>query len=238
VSRIRLEVFPDGEWADRVAAQWLAFMQAKPTARLCLPTGDTPRPVYEKAASRIDFGHSEVFLLDEFCLPAGDAARCDEVLQKDLLSRLSIAPGVVHKFDPQALDMHAECARFDHLVDGNLDLTILGLGGNGHLGLNEPGSKADYPTRVVKLARMTKSTAIERYGSSLEPECGLTLGMGPILASREIWLLVTGTHKAGILARAMNGPIGSNVPASFLRNHPNVVVFADESAARDLVVGG
>lgn len=234
MSGIDLEVIPDEVWADHVAARWLTFMEAKPTARLCLPTGDTPRPVYERAAATIGLRQSEVFLLDEFCLPVGDPARCDEVFRSDLLARLSIAPGVVHRFDPQALDLAAECERIDRLVNGNLDLTLLGLGGNGHLGLNEPGSKATDPTRVVHLAPMTRTAATDRYRSAVEPECGLTLGMRAILASKEIWLLVTGEHKTEILARTLNGAIGPDVPASFLRTHPNVTVLADESAARGL----
>ena len=238
MSRIHLEVFPDDAWADHVAARWLAWAEAEPTARLCLPTGDTPRPVYAKVAPAIDLGHSAIVLLDEFCLPSGDPARCDEVFRRDLLSRLSISPGAVHMFDPQARDLNAECERIDRVVNGKLDLTVLGLGGNGHLGLNEPGSTHDDPTRVVELAGITRIAATDRYGSASEPECGLTLGMGPILASREIWLLVTGAHKAGILARAMNGPIGPHIPASFLQSHPNVTVFADESAAQEPVGGG
>ena len=122
--------------------------------------------------------------------------------------------------------------------DGGLDLTVLGLGGNGHLGLNEPGSAADGLTRVVSLARPTKDAATEKYGSLVQPEYGMTIGMRQILASREIWLLVTGSHKAKILRRVLSDPIGSEVPASFLRSHPNVTVFADESAAQDLVAGG
>jgi 6-phosphogluconolactonase/glucosamine-6-phosphate isomerase/deaminase len=231
---IRLEVFDDDRWADQVADRWQKFMERHPTARLCLPTGDTPRPLYEIAAPVIDFGSSEVFLLDDFCLPSGDPARCDEVFQNDFLSRLNSRPVAVHSFDAQASDLGTECDRIERLIDdGGLDLTVLGLGGNGHLGLNEPGSAADGPTRVVALARKTKDAAMEKYGSRVEPENGMTVGMRQILASREIWLLVTGEHKAGILEQALKGPIGAEVPASYLRGHPNVTVFADESAARD-----
>lgn len=187
--------------------------------------------MYEIAAPVIELESSEVFLLDEFCLPLGDPARCDEVLRRDFLSRLNSQPVAVHSFDAQASDLEAECDRIGRLIDnGGIDVTVLGLGGNGHLGLNEPGSAADSLTRVVSLARSTKSAAMEKYGSTVEPEYGMTIGLSHILASREIWLLVTGSHKAGILERALNGPIGAEVPASFLRSHPNVAVFADESA--------
>lgn len=232
----RLEVFEDDRWADQVAGRWQKSMERHPAARLCLPTGDTPRPLYEIAAPVIEFGSSEVFLLDEFCLPPGDPARCDEVFQNDFLSRLNSPPVAVHSFNAQVSDLEAECDRIGRLIDnGGLDLTVLGLGGNGHLGLNEPGSAADSLTRVVSLARPTKNAAKEKYGSRVEPEYGMTIGMRQILASREIWLLVTGEHKAGILEQALKGPIGAEVPASYLRSHPNVTVCADESAARDLV---
>ena len=211
-------------------------MGQHPLARLCLPTGDTPGPLYEIAAPTIDFGASEVFLLDEFCLPAGDPARCDEVFRRAFLSRLHSQPVAVHSFDAQASDLEAECGRIERLIDdGGLDLTVLGLGGNGHLGLNEPGSAADGLTRVVSLARPTKDAATEKYGSLVEPEHGITIGMRQILASREIWLLVTGSHKAEILRRVLSDPIGPDLPASYLRDHPNAVVLADTSAADRLV---
>ena len=235
---IRLEVFEDDRWAAEVAGRWQTFMERHPVARLCLPTGGTPRPLYEIAAPVIDFGSAEVFLLDEFCLPSGDPARCGKVFQSDFLSRLHSQPVALHSFDAQASDLAAECDRIERLIDdGGLDLTVLGLGGNGHLGLNEPGSAADGLTRVVSLAPPTKDAVTEKYGSLVEPEYGMTVGMRQILASREIWLLVTGSHKAEILKRVLSEPIGPDLPASFLRDHPNTVVLADTSAARDVVAG-
>jgi glucosamine-6-phosphate deaminase len=111
-----------------------------------------------------------------------------------------------------------------------LDLTLLGLGGNGHLGLNEPGSLPGSATRVIDVAPST-AAGTHRYGTIEPPERGMTLGLRPILDSREIWLLVTGSHKAAILDRVLNGPVGPDVPATFLRDHPNTTVFADRSAA-------
>jgi glucosamine-6-phosphate deaminase len=228
---LRLEVIPDEDWAGLVVQKWTAFMNERPAARLCLPTGQTPRPLYARAARSIDFGQATVFLLDEFGLPPGDPARCDAMLQRDLLAGMARPPAVLHTLNAQATDPEEECRRFENLVDdGGLDLTLLGLGANGHVGLNEPGTSADAPTRVVRLAPATK-VAAGRYGSEREPEWGITLGLRPILDSREIWLLVTGSNKAEILERMLHGPIGPELPASFLRTHPNTVVLADESAA-------
>ena len=177
---------------------------------------------------------TEVFILDEFVLPARHPARCDEMLARALLDHVDVPPLALHKLDVAAVSLEDECQRYESLVaDGGLDLTLLGLGGNGHLGLNEPGTAADSETRVVELHHDTIAHAAG-YGDGAAPEHGVTLGLGTILASREIWLLVTGAHKAGILQRAVTGPIGSDVPASYLQTHPNVTVMADEAAASRL----
>jgi glucosamine-6-phosphate deaminase len=200
--------------------------------RLCLPTGRTPRPAYAAfAAGGGDLGDTDVFLLDEFVLPDRHPARCDEMLQRDLLDLLPGPPRALHALDPGAADLDAECARYAALVaDGGLDLTLLGLGGNGHLGLNEPGSGATSPTRAVDLTPETTETAAG-YGAGAAPSRGVTLGMADLLASHEVWLLVTGEHKADILRRSVTGPVGPEVPASYLRGHPNTLVLADAAAA-------
>jgi glucosamine-6-phosphate deaminase len=228
---IRLEIFDDDQWAARVAQRWALAMQRNPAARLCLPTGETPRPMYAVAASVMDLDAATVFILDEFDLPPGNPARCDMMIQRDLLDLLTHQPKAVHGLDPGVPDPDAECRRYESLVaDGGLDLTLLGLGGNGHLGLNEPGSPADAPTRVTRLAPSTIDAA-SRYGAGAEPKWGMTLGMQAILESEEVWLLVVGSHKAGILDRALNGPIGPDLPATYLQEHPNATVFADRAAA-------
>jgi glucosamine-6-phosphate deaminase len=156
------------------------------------------------------------------------------MLKRDLLGSLTKPPGAFHQLDVNAADPETECARFDALVgDGGLRLTLVGLGGNGHLGLNEPGSAADSPTRPVRLTPAT-TRAAARYDADARPVGGLTLGMQRILGSDEIWALVTGSHKAAVLGEMMNGPITPNLPASFLRNHHNTIVFADSSAAAGL----
>lgn len=231
---MKLEVFEDDEWVDEVSRRWISFVAASPTSRLCLPTGETPRPFYAKSAPIIDLSAATVFLLDEFSLPVGSPARCDAMLRRDLLGSLSQPPLALEALDVDAADTDAECMRFDRLVnDGGLDLTLLGLGGNGHLGLNEPGTAADSPTRVVTLHEGT-TLAVSGYDEAARPTHGMTLGLQSILDSREIWLLVTGSHKAETLERLMSGPIGPELPASFLRDHQHATVFADKSAASRL----
>ena len=178
-----------------------------------------------------DLSSSTIFVLDEFGLPPGTAARCDEMIQRDLLDFLPAPPGAVHALDVDAPDLEAECLRYEAAVnDGGLALAMLGLGGNGHLGLNEPGSGSDTVTRVVQLTPETGGHATS-YGSDDPATWGMTLGIASLLAADELWLLVTGAHKAEILVRSMNDEIGPDVPATFLRTHPNVTVFADEAAA-------
>ena len=230
-TKVRIEVWPEDEWGTAVGARLADRLAAQPGLRICLPTGNTPVPAYQAFADkggRLDT--AEVFLLDEFGLPPGHPARCDEMLQRSLLGLVDTAPASLHSIDVAADDVAAACRRYDaEVADGGLDLTLLGLGTNGHLGLNEPGSEPDNPSRVVDLHETTVANAAV-YGAGAPPQWGVTLGMAPLLASREIWLLVTGSAKAEILHRALAGPIGPQVPASYLQAHPNTAVLADQAA--------
>lgn len=228
---LNLEIVPDDQWADTITQAWALRLAAQPRLRICLPTGSTPRPVYEKIAGVANFSESEVFILDEFGLPDGDPARCDSMLQRDLLAHLETPPALVDRLDPAATDLGTECERFAAAVGtGGLGLTMLGVGTNGHIGLNEPGSMPESVTRKVMLSP-TSRAGLARYGAESDTDWGLTLGMRELLASEEIWLLVRGSHKSGILVAAMEDPIGPDLPVTYLREAHNVVVWADEAAA-------
>lgn len=199
---------------------------------MVLPTGGTPRPVYHELAARsLDLSDGEVFILDEFVgLPPSHPARCDTMIEHDLVALLD-RPPPVHALDPDAADLDAEARRYEAAVGADtVDLTLLGLGLNGHVALNEPGSTPEDGARVVNLHPATMAS----MDTDPLPERGITLGLANILASEEVWLLVTGEAKAPILAATVQGPIGPEVPASYLREHPNSVVFADEAAAARL----
>jgi len=221
-----LEVLPVEYWPQRVATRLAGATMGRVGMRLCLATGNTTRPVYQQTAIESE---PEVFLLDEFGgLPRDDPARCAAMLRRDLPGHPFHAPHV------DAVDPVAAAGEYGRLIaDGGLDLAVVGLGRNGHLGMNEPGSARDSTTRVVDLAESTSDGA-SAYGASIRPEWGITVGIGELMAADELWLVVTGTHKRQILARVMSGPIGPDLPASFLREHRHAVVLADRAAVDGL----
>ncbi len=230
----QLEVLPHRDWADSISDLWAERLSDNRGLTMCLATGSTPKPVYRAISGHADLSGTKVFLLDEFGLEPGDPARCDVMLDDMLLSRLEVPPAL-EKLDPQAPNLDAECDRYSQAIarDG-LSLVILGLGTNGHLGLNEPGSDYDSTTRVVALADETMA-GLSSYGTTSTTSWGMTVGLAEILSSDEAWLLVSGEHKAQILRQTLIGPVDPNVPASFLRMHSNVIVWVDEAASSQLV---
>ncbi len=233
-----LDVLASSSWGEGVAQRLAQRLADEPELRLCLPTGSTPRPIYAAlpdalAAADSDLSRATVVLLDEYLgLPAGHRARCDQQLRSQLLDHLRTPPARVVTFDVDAGDPAAALGLAEEVrAVGGLDLALLGLGLNGHVGMNEPGTPADAATRIVSLAPSTRDSA-RRYGAEQAPSEGVTLGLAELLAAREIWLLVTGGHKAGILDAVLNGPMTPDVPASLLRRHPRLRVLADAGAAQ------
>jgi glucosamine-6-phosphate deaminase len=227
-----LEVHPAAAWADAVAAALTDRLRAEPRLRLCLPTGETPAPLYAALSGSTDadlWSQATVVLLDEYLgLGPDDPAAGGPRLRRELIDH--VRPSAFHAVEPDA-EPDAAARQLDAVAADGLDLTLLGLGLNGHIGLNEPGSTADSPTRVVELEARSQAVA-EGYGASHAPERGITLGLSRLLESREIWLLVTGERKAEVLRRALKEPEGPDCPASYLRRHSSSRVIADEPAAR------
>ncbi len=235
------EVLPSGEWADHVADLLVERLGNRPDVVVCLPTGSTPLPVYERLPGRlrsrgVAAAGATIVLLDEYLgLPPDHQARCDRTLERTVLDRLGAPrPGFL-AFDVDGPDPDDACTRFDREIAarGGLDLVVLGLGRNGHVGMNEPGSTADAPTRVVALTPASRLAAIG-YGVDPPPAHGVTLGMAGIIAAREVWLLATGPEKADVLAAALDGPVTPDLPASLLRGHPGLRVLVDVPAATGL----
>lgn len=218
-------------WADDVAAAWLGLLAADPSLRMCLATGSTPLPVYERMAHAPGaFADSAILLLDEFGgLPPGDPASCDAVLRSSLVD--AVAPADYRTIDTAAADV--ECPAIDSWIDGGggIDLAILGLGRNGHVGMNEPGAPIDGRTARVALAASTIDGAQRYFEGRARPTWGVTVGLRDLLAAGEVWVLATGEDKAAIVARSADGPVTPDVPASLLQHHPNCTWWLDHAAA-------
>lgn len=233
----RLEVLPADAWAPAVAGWLAARLEDQPTLRVCLPTGDTPTPLYAELVAaewrgEVKLGAATIILLDEWLgLPPGDPARCDARIRDELVDQVAGGIGRFVPIDADGPDPEAAAAAHDAVVAEGLDLAVLGIGMNGHVGFNEPGSRPDDGTRLVRLAVSSREAATARYGAALAPTAGITVGLARLLEASEVWLLVTGERKASILRRALEQPEGPDCPASYLRRHPRLVVFADEAAA-------
>jgi len=231
-------------WAEHVAARFASFLADEPAARVALPTGATPEPVYDGivqavAAGVASFGRAHVFLLDEFGgVPRDAKGRCDVMLHRELLDHVDLPAANYHRFDPEAEDIAAMCAAYDATLQQPLDLVMLGIGRNGHVGMNEPGTSPDSPTRRVELAPSTTQASVRYFGEGAAlPTWGITLGLAQILAARTIWILATGEGKADIIRDVLLEPVSATRPASLLRGHPNCWFFLDAAAASKLPVG-
>jgi glucosamine-6-phosphate deaminase len=225
------------DWSRHVADLLVARVQAHPALRLCLPTGLTPVPVYERVRAAVDrgavsFRNVNVILLDEFGgVPADDPGRCDRMLRRVLLDHVDLPPAAFRRL---AIEDGVEeaCRAHEQAVGEGCDLTLLGIGANGHVGMNEPGSAPDSLTRRVTLTPETIRASARYFGRERDlPTWGVTMGLGTILRSHEIWVLATGPGKASILQAVLHGPVTPERPASLLRTHPRVLVLADDDAA-------
>jgi glucosamine-6-phosphate deaminase len=233
---MRLIRVTDASELARVGAEKIARQLAeKPTSVIALPTGRTPVGMYRELVamrrrSQVDFPRARVLDVDEFypvtCRQPGS---CATYLREHLLSHFNIDPARVRLLDGTASDPEAECRAYELQIRvwGGLDLVVLGIGENGHIAFNAPGSPFDSHTRLVTLTEATRAANAYLFGGIEQtPTQGLTLGLATIMEARQVMLLASGEHKADILVRALNGLVAPAVPASILQSHPTLIVIA------------
>jgi len=250
LERLRTVVLPEhNDLAVAVADRIVEIIQretsAKGRAVLGLATGSTPLGVYEELIRRhqagdVDFSRVVTFNLDEYYPMAPDSSHSyHRYMWENFFAHVNIAKQNVHIPDgttPRERVAEA-CAAYEEAIRiaGGIDFQLLGIGKTGHIGFNEPGSDAASRTRIVTLDTLTRKDAgADFFGVENVPREALTMGVATILDAKEIALMATGEHKAGIVARAVEGEISPDVAATFLQRHGSVTVYLDLAAGADL----
>lgn len=203
---------------------------------LGLATGSTPVTLYqEMVTSALDFSHLTSVNLDEYVGLSGENPQSYRYFMNEhLFNKKPFKETFVP--NGQAKDLDEECARYNDIIAQHpIDLQVLGIGRNGHIGFNEPGTSFDVQTHVVALTDSTIE-ANKRYFDSIEevPTHALSMGIATILKSKQIILMAFGKEKAAAVAKMIEGPVTEQLPASVLQTHPNVIVIVDEQAASEL----
>ena len=240
---MKARVFPDYEAISAAAADVVAErLEEEPSSVLMLPTGITPLGMYRRLVERhrsggLSFASATFFNLDEYLGLAPDHEASYHVYMKEHFYGLIDAdPARIFVPDGAAPDPEAECERYEATIReaGGIDVCVLGIGRNGHIGFNEPGAPFDSRTHVVRLSESTRKVNADDFEADRAPERAITAGMATIFDSKSVLLLASGTNKAGAVAAAVEDDISERVPASMLRSHPNAGLFLDEAAASDL----
>ena len=241
----RMQVFSNDRAVARALARRIAAaLDQNPRLVLGLPTGKTPVSLYHElasiaAAGHADFSHAMTFNLDEFLgIPPSHPSSYRQYMQQHLFGRVNLRREHIHFLDGSAPDPAAECARYEKAIQeaGGIDIQILGVGTNGHIGFNEPAAELQARSHRVTLKPETRRSNAALFQGDVQavPHEALSMGMATILHARAIVLLATGRSKASCVERLLNGPITTAMPASFLQVHHDVEVMLDEAAAADL----
>jgi glucosamine-6-phosphate deaminase len=242
---VTCEAYPSGEsLAAALADRVLDLVGRNPTLVLGLPTGRTPLPFYSELVrltreQRANWSQIRTFNIDEFVgLGAGDPGSYHTFMRERLFDGLGVSPARVEFLDGRAADLDGECARFEAALAraGGMDLLVLGIGANGHIGFNEPADALIARTHRVTLDDRTRAANALWFGgdASRVPREALTMGMGTILSARSIVLIATGPAKSDVVRKMLEGGVTTRLPASFLQLHPHVTVLLDDFVAEGL----
>lgn len=217
------------------------LLNRKPDAVLGLATGSSPLPIYQNLISRyragdISFAQARAFTLDEYVgLEPEHPERYAYVIRREFTSHVDFADDAVHGLNGLAEDISSACAEYEEAIAsaGGVDLQILGIGTDGHIGFNEPGSSLASRTRIKTLTTQTRVDNARFFDDDLDqvPNQCLTQGLGTIMEARHVILVATGGSKAEAIHQLAEGAVSALWPATILQHHPHVTVIVDEAAA-------
>jgi glucosamine-6-phosphate deaminase len=233
------------EMSQKAAEILIGKVKDSEKITLGLATGGTPKGLYEKMIADYQkngtsYKHVTTFNLDEYAGLSGDDPNSYHYYMNDsLFKHIDILKLNTHLPKGVSHNLENECAEYDKMIKkiGGIDLQVLGIGQNGHIGFNEPGTSFETYTHVVKLAESTRQ-ANARYFDTINdvPTNAITMGIASIMKSKEILLLVSGEVKAEALDKLLNGEITEEFPASILQKHPHVTIIADQKALSSVLI--
>lgn len=225
------------ELSKQAADDAITLLQPIKKPLICPASGDTPAGLYKFLTDKNEVDTSKwLFVgLDEWVgMNGNDEGSCRFHLDNQLFNPLRVSPKRVCFFNGRATDPDKECSEVEQfiLAQEGIDLAILGLGMNGHIGMNEPGTSAALRSHVTELDPVTKSTAQKYFKEQRQLTTGITLGLATLAEAWNIFLMVTGAHKAGIVKKMLEDEISEEVPATLLRNLPGLSIYLDAAAAK------
>jgi len=234
----------DPQSASNIAARCIRdLIKKKPTAVLGLATGSTPLLLYKELIrlhkeEKIDFSSARTFNLDEYVgLDPQHASSYHSFMRRELFDHINIKSANIHIPDGKTKNIPEYCVAYEQAIkdSGGIDLQILGIGSDGHIGFNEPTSSLASRTRIKTLTKQTREDNAAFFDSKNPiPHHVITMGIGTIMESRACLLLAFGEKKAAAVAQAAEGALSAMVPASILQMHPHVKFIIDEAAASKL----
>ncbi len=241
---MKLEIFKNYDELSRNAAKLiLETVASKPNAVLCLATGDSPLLTYQYVVSEsklegIDFSQARFVGLDEWVgIAPTNPGSCKFYLNKNLFEPLHVHSSHIHLFDGLSNALDDECRKMDDAIKnlGGIDLMIVGVGVNGHIGFNEPGVNPGLYAHIIELEEITRIVGQKYFGEATQLSKGITLGLQHFLEARTAVVVANGEKKAAIIKKAIESPVSNSIPATSIRNHHNGLVYIDREAASQLV---
>lgn len=231
--------FPDHEMMSANTADIIAdTIKADPSLVLCMASGHTPARTCELLVEKIlnqGIDHSRLSFigLDEWVgLPGNNEGSCRYFFEHKIFSPLQMDPSQYHLFDALSNDLETELRKMDQLIlKKGIDLMVVGIGMNGHIGFNEPGTPFTSLCHVADLDEITTSVGQKYFKEVTTLSRGITVGLGHLMNARHLILIANGARKAGVVQRALEGPVDPSFPASIVQRHENVTIITDFEAA-------
>lgn len=234
------KIFNDyNELSQQAADEVINLVKQKPDAVICLASGNTPlgtcQWIVKKAGSeKIDFSNCTFIGLDEWVgVPKENTGSCSFFFYDNLFTPLHVSDAQIFLFDAMATNLDEQCKKMDNLIaeKGGIDLMIVGIGMNGHIGFNEPGVSFDLLCHVIDLEETTKTVGQKYFSEPMNLTQGITIGLAHLMNAKKIILVANGKNKSGVVRQAIKNPVTEILPASILQKHENGFIFLDKEAA-------